>query len=129
MPVRKPEPASQFDLFSASPEPPKRPVPAAPPPEPANDRQVPPARPKSAPVPNPLPPAANEWWTTRMTCEFLKISRKTLWERRRDPALEFPQPVQLGGAHNLYRAAAVKAWADAIAAAQQDAGIDISSRG
>lgn len=47
-----------------------------------------------------------------MTCAFLKISRKTLWERRRDPSLNFPQPVQLGGTRNVYRASAVRGWAD-----------------
>jgi|GEM_PF-4572492 len=118
MPARKPEPASQFDLFSARPEPPKRPAPATPPPEPANDRRAPPERPKPAPVSNPLPPAADEWWTTRMTCAFLKISRKTLWERRKDESLGFPQPVQLGGARNLYRASAIRSWADAMAQEQ-----------
>lgn len=118
MPAHKPEPASQFDLFSARSEPPRRAVPAAPPPEPANDRPERPARPKPVPVPNPLPPAADEWWTTRMTCAFLKISRKTLWERRKDESLGFPQPVQLGGARNLYRASAVRNWAEAMAQEQ-----------
>lgn len=117
MPVRKPEPASQFDLFSARPEPPTRPVPATRPPEPANDSQARPARPP-VPVSNPLPRAADEWWTTRMTCAFLKISRKTLWERRKDESLRFPQPVQLGGARNLYRASAIRRWADAMAEEQ-----------
>jgi predicted DNA-binding transcriptional regulator AlpA len=50
-----------------------------------------------------------------MACSFLKISRKTLWERRRDPALKFPQPVHLGGARNLYRASAIRAWAERMA--------------
>ena len=97
MPLHKSEPASQFDLFSARPEPPRRPVPARPPPEPENDKPAQPARPKRIPAINPLPPAADEWWTTRMTCAFQKISRKTLWERRKDERLGFPQPVQLGG--------------------------------
>jgi len=51
-----------------------------------------------------------------MTCAFLKISRKTLWERRRDPGLNFPQPVQLGGTRNLYRASSIRGWAEALAA-------------
>lgn len=118
MPARKPDPASQFDLFSARPDPPARPVPATPPPEPANDRPERTAPPKPTPVSNPLPPAADEWWTTRMTCAFLKISRKTLWERRKDESLGFPQPVQLGGARNLYRASAIRSWAESIARAQ-----------
>jgi predicted DNA-binding transcriptional regulator AlpA len=51
-----------------------------------------------------------------MTCAFLKISRKTLWERRRDPLLCFPQPVHLGGTRNLYRASAIREWAERMAA-------------
>lgn len=50
-----------------------------------------------------------------MACSFLKISRKTLWERRRDAALSFPQPVQLGGTRNLYRASAIRGWAERMA--------------
>jgi predicted DNA-binding transcriptional regulator AlpA len=60
----------------------------------------------------------DEWWTTRMVCAFLKISRKTLWERRRNEALVFPRPVNLGGSRNVYRASAVRAWADALALAE-----------
>lgn len=118
MPARKSQPASQFDLFSASAEPPPRPKTLPAPPQPANDRPAPSARPKPVPAPDPLPPAADEWWTTRMTCAFLKISRKTLWERRKDESLRFPQPVQLGGARNLYRASAIRSWAEAIAQEQ-----------
>lgn len=118
MPAHKPEPASQFDLFSAKSEPPRRPMSAPPPLQPAYDRPSPPARPIPTPITNPPPPAADEWWTTRMTCAFLKISRKTLWERRKDESLGFPQPVQLGGARNLYRASAIREWADAIAQKQ-----------
>ena len=115
MPARKSQPASQFDLFSARPEPPPRPMKTPDPPRPANDTPAEPPRPKPALVANPLPPAADEWWTTRMTCAFLKISRKTLWERRKDQSLGFPPPVQLGGARNLYRASAIRSWADAMA--------------
>lgn len=118
MPARKPEPASQFDLFSARADPPPRPITTTDPLRPANDRQAPPASPKPAPAANPLPPAADEWWTTRMTCAFLKISRKTLWERRKDQSLGFPQPVQLGGARNLYRASAIRSWAEDMAQEQ-----------
>ncbi len=60
----------------------------------------------------------DEWWTTRMVCGFLKISRKTLWERRRNAMLDFPRPVSLGGSHNVYRASAIRAWADAMALAE-----------
>lgn len=109
MPVRKPATPPQFDLFAPPPEPPVR----ARPPQPANDQQGEPAR---RPAPAPAAPAAtDEWWTTRMACSFLKISRKTLWERRRDEALGFPQPVQLGGSRNLYRASAIRGWAERMA--------------
>lgn len=115
MPARKSQPASQFDLFSARPEPSPRPMPNPAPRTTANDTPAKPPRLKPVPAANPLPPAADEWWTTRMTCAFLKISRKTLWERRKDESLGFPQPVQLGGARNLYRASAVRSWAERIA--------------
>lgn len=115
MPARKPQPASQFDLFSARQEPALRPKTMPDPPQPANERTAPSARPKPISAINPLPTAADEWWTTRMTCAFLKISRKTLWERRKDESLGFPQPVQLGGARNLYRASAIRNWAEAMA--------------
>jgi predicted DNA-binding transcriptional regulator AlpA len=68
-----------------------------------------------APVAPPSPPFTDEWWTTRMVCTFLKISRKTLWERRRDKALSFPAPLHLGSARNLYRASAIRAWAERMA--------------
>jgi predicted DNA-binding transcriptional regulator AlpA len=64
------------------------------------------------------PFAKDEWWTTRMVCAFLKISRKTLWERRRNAALDFPRPVNLGGSRNVYRASAVRAWAETMAIAE-----------
>jgi predicted DNA-binding transcriptional regulator AlpA len=54
----------------------------------------------------------DEWWTTKMVCKFLKISRTTLWERRHDRTLDFPKPAHLGSRINLYRAAAIRAWAD-----------------
>lgn len=63
-------------------------------------------------------PAADEWWTTQMVCAFLKVSRKTLWERRRNPALAFPRPVNLGGSRNVYRASAVRGWAESKALAE-----------
>lgn len=53
-----------------------------------------------------------------MVCGFLKISRKTLWERRRDASLRFPRPVHLGGSHNVYRASAVRDWAETRALAE-----------
>jgi predicted DNA-binding transcriptional regulator AlpA len=60
---------------------------------------------------------ADEWWTTKMVCGFLKISRKTLWERRRKTTLHFPRPVNLGGGRNVYRASEVRHWAEAKALA------------
>jgi len=120
MPVRKPTNTSQFDLFASSPPAPPRPAPIPAPPKPANDRPAPPIRRTPPPATAQQPPPADEWWTTRMTCAFLKISRKTLWERRRDPSLDFPQPVQLGGTRNVYRALAIRQWADRMAASSPD---------
>ncbi len=62
----------------------------------------------------------DEWWTTHMVCDFLKISRTTLWDRRKSAGLEFPKPAQLGRGRNLYRASAVKAWAETMAIAFRD---------
>lgn len=79
---------------------------------------------ETAPTPaDPKPdPAAwaprEEWWTTKMVCAFLKISRKTLWERRRAKDLNFPQPKLMGGARNLYRASAIREWAETMADAE-----------
>jgi predicted DNA-binding transcriptional regulator AlpA len=115
MPIRKPTNTSQFDLFAAPPPAPPRPAPIPVPPKPANDRPLAPVRRNSSPAAAQQPPPTDEWWTTRMTCAFLKISRKTLWERRRDASLNFPQPVHLGGTRNLYRASSIRDWADAIA--------------
>ncbi len=75
------------------------------------------AKPPASPPPQ-QPMVSDEWWTTRMVCAFLKISRKTLWERRRNAMLDFPRPVSLGGSHNVYRASAIRAWADAMALAE-----------
>lgn len=60
----------------------------------------------------------DEWWNSQMVCAFLKISRKTLWERRRAKDLNFPKPVLLGGVRNLYRSAAIKEWAERMADAE-----------
>jgi predicted DNA-binding transcriptional regulator AlpA len=56
----------------------------------------------------------DEWWTSEMVCTFLKISRKTLWQRRRNLALDFPRATHLGGSRNFYRASAIKAWAESM---------------
>lgn len=129
MPVRKPTNTSQFDLFAALPPGPvlaavlPKPPPKVRPPNPANDQPKDAVRPRlPPPSASPAPLASDEWWTTRMACSFLKISRKTLWERRRDPTLSFPQPVQLGGTRNLYRASAIRGWAESMAAGKHDGG-------
>jgi len=70
----------------------------------------------AAPAPGPRRP--DEWWTTRMVCDYLKISRKTLWDRRRRAPIQFPRPVNLGGGRNVYRASEVQAWADLMAFSQ-----------
>jgi predicted DNA-binding transcriptional regulator AlpA len=69
-----------------------------------------------APAPVKDPPlsfAVDDWWTTPAVCAFLKIGRKALWNMRRDPASDFPAPVDAVGHRHLYLAAEVRAWMDA----------------
>lgn len=117
----------QLELFSLSlnaPAPaPSLERPLVPPPQSNNaaparptETRAKPKPPNAAPLEAPV--ISDEWWTTRMVCAFLKISRKTLWERRRNSALDFPRPVNLGGSRNVYRASNVRAWADAMALAE-----------
>ena len=53
----------------------------------------------------------DEWWTTAMVCAYLKLGRKAIWERTRNPAIGFPQPTHFGSARHRWRAGEVKAWA------------------
>ncbi len=62
-----------------------------------------------------------EWWTTETVCAFLKIGRKALWERRRDPTLAVPRAYRIAGKRNLYRAPEIKDWATWIAERSQRA--------
>ena len=72
------------------------------------------ARAIAPPVQRPPPVVgADDWWTTRAVCGFLKIGRKALWNMRRDPACDFPAPVDAVGHRHLYLAAEVRAWMDA----------------
>lgn len=54
-----------------------------------------------------------EWWTLAMVCAYLKLGRKAVWERKRDPKLGFPQPVTLGSSRPRWRGQEVRAWAGA----------------
>jgi predicted DNA-binding transcriptional regulator AlpA len=54
----------------------------------------------------------DEWWTTAMVCAYLKLGRKAIWERIRNPRISFPQPRHFGSARHRWRAGEVKAWAD-----------------
>jgi predicted DNA-binding transcriptional regulator AlpA len=101
-------------VLARPPVPPPEPIQAAP--ARSNETRSRPQPPASFPLD--APSVSDEWWTTRMVCAFLKISRKTLWERRRNAALDFPRPVNLGGSRNVYRASTVRAWADAMALAE-----------
>lgn len=74
------------------------------------------AKATAPPKANPAPPSFSvndDWWTTRAVCAFLKIGRKALWVMRRDPASDFPSPVDVVGHRHLYLAAEVRAWMDA----------------
>ena len=55
----------------------------------------------------------DDWWTTRTVCTFLKIGRKALWNMRRNPSSDFPEPVDAVGHRHLYRAVEVRAWMEA----------------
>lgn len=59
------------------------------------------------------PFGSDEWWTTRAVCAFLKFGRKALWNMRRNPASDFPEPVDAVGHRHLYRAVEVRAWMEA----------------
>ena len=59
------------------------------------------------------PFGSDEWWTTRTVCTFLKFGRKALWNMRRAPSSEFPEPVDAVGHRHLYRAVEVRAWMEA----------------
>lgn len=63
------------------------------------------------------PVETDQWWTTDQVCAFLKLGRKAIWERRRNPLLEFPKPANLGGGRNHYRASAIRDWAERMALA------------
>jgi predicted DNA-binding transcriptional regulator AlpA len=53
----------------------------------------------------------DEWWTTAMVCAYLKLGRKAIWERTRNPTIGFPQPTHFGSCRHRWRAGEVKAWA------------------
>jgi hypothetical protein len=55
-------------------------------------------------------PLDDEWWTTAMVCNYLKLKRRALWDIRRDPAKAFPVAVKPGGKVNLFRAEDVRLW-------------------
>jgi predicted DNA-binding transcriptional regulator AlpA len=142
MAKRKPDPTttSQLDMFGALSEAPAASKPAAlepaiapaandlgvakeappaPKSEPANDAA---AREAEAPATRPPRPATihsttgwvdDEWWTLAMVCAYLKLGRKAVWERKRDPKRGFPQPVTLGSSRPRWRGHEVRAWAGA----------------
>lgn len=111
----------QQDMFAleVAPLPEAAPAMVSPPVEKARARRQerkvkakPPAPPQGQP-PAPSFSANDDWWTTRSVCAFLKIGRKALWNMRRDPASDFPAPVDAVGHRHLYLAAEVRAWMDA----------------
>jgi len=54
----------------------------------------------------------DEWWTTAMVCAYLKLGRKAIWERTRNPKIGFPKPTHFGSCRHRWRAGEVKAWAE-----------------
>jgi predicted DNA-binding transcriptional regulator AlpA len=65
----------------------------------------------SAPIKPPHNWENVEWWTTAMVCAYLKLGRKAIWERTRNPTIGFPQPTHFGSCRHRWRAGEVKAWA------------------
>ena len=55
----------------------------------------------------------DEWWTTAMVCAYLKLGRKAIWERQRDPRYQFPKPFHFGSMRQRWKSGEVKAWAEA----------------
>ena len=55
---------------------------------------------------------ADEWWTLNMVCAYLKIGRKAVWERKRDPQIGFPKAVSHGSNRPRWRSREVRAWAE-----------------
>jgi predicted DNA-binding transcriptional regulator AlpA len=53
----------------------------------------------------------DEWWTTAMVCGYLKLGRKAIWERQRDPRYNFPKTVHFGSMRQRWRSDEVRAWA------------------
>jgi predicted DNA-binding transcriptional regulator AlpA len=53
----------------------------------------------------------DEWWTTSMVCSFLKLGRKAIWERQRDPTLAFPQAFHFGSMRHRWRSEDIRNWA------------------
>jgi predicted DNA-binding transcriptional regulator AlpA len=52
----------------------------------------------------------DEWWTTKMVCRYLKLGRKAIWIKRRDPKFDFPKPVRFGNSHYRWRSSEIKQW-------------------
>jgi predicted DNA-binding transcriptional regulator AlpA len=55
----------------------------------------------------------DEWWTTAMVCGYLKLGRKAIWERQRDPQSNFPKTFHFGSMRQRWRSEEVRAWARA----------------
>jgi predicted DNA-binding transcriptional regulator AlpA len=54
----------------------------------------------------------DEWWTTAMVCAYLKLGRKAIWERTRNPKIGFPKPTHFGSCRHRWQAGEVRAWAE-----------------
>jgi predicted DNA-binding transcriptional regulator AlpA len=142
MAKRNPDPTttSQLDMFGALTDPPVAPKPAVSEPamapaandqgvakqapaaqtsEPENDaafheaEALSPRQPRPATIHSTTGWVDDEWWTLAMVCAYLKLGRKAVWERKRDPKLGFPQPVTLGSSRPRWRGQDVRAWAGA----------------
>jgi predicted DNA-binding transcriptional regulator AlpA len=79
----------------------------------SEDEAPPPRQPRPATIHFTTGWVDDEWWTLAMVCAYLKLGRKAVWERKRDPKLGFPQPVTLGSSRPRWRGQDVRAWAGA----------------
>jgi predicted DNA-binding transcriptional regulator AlpA len=43
---------------------------------------------------------------------YLKLGRKAIWERTRNPKIGFPKPTHFGSCRHRWRAGEVRAWAE-----------------
>jgi hypothetical protein len=56
-------------------------------------------------------PIDDDWWTLAMVGSYLKLSKRALWDIRRNIQKGFPEPIRPGGKVCLFLADEIRAWA------------------